>query len=56
MTKADADFDSWFSVLQVHLLDRIGLDFNDEAAVKGDYEEGRDVFDVIDEISEEHAD
>ncbi len=51
----DMDFNSWFCVLQINVLDRAGVDFNDEDSVRGDYEAGRDVYDVIDEIVAEYG-
>lgn len=54
MTNDDTDFETWFGVLNVQVLDRAGVDFQDEDAVRGDYEQGRDVYDVIDEIVAEY--
>lgn len=54
MTNDDTDFETWFGVLNVQVLDRAGVDYQDEDAVRGDYEQGRDVFDVIDEIVAEY--
>lgn len=56
MTKADVDFEAWFSNLQVHVLERTGLDYRDEAAVRADYDAGRDLFDVVEEIAAEYRD
>lgn len=56
MTNSDTDFATWFSVLQVNVLDNTGVDFKDEAAVRGDYDAGRDVYDVIEEITAEYND
>jgi len=36
------------------VLDRTGVTFRDEDSVRADYDEGRDVFDVIDEIVAEY--
>lgn len=55
MTNDDTDFDTWFGVLQVNVLDRTGVDFKDEDSVRGDYDDGRDVYDVIDEIVAEYG-
>lgn len=55
MNKPEFDFDTWFGVLQANLLDRTGVDFKDEESVRGDYDEGRDVYDVIDEIAAEYG-
>lgn len=55
MTNDTHDFDTWFSTLQLHVLDRTGVDFGDEDSVRDDYNNGRDVFDVIDEIAAEYG-
>lgn len=55
MTKTEFDFDTWFGVLQANVLDRSGVDFKDEDAVRDDYNNGRDVYDVIDEIVAEYG-
>lgn len=54
MTKTEFDFDTWFGVLQSNVLDKSGVDFDDEDSVRGDYDAGRDVYDVIDEIAAEY--
>lgn len=51
----DMDFNSWFCLLQINVRDRAGVEFNDEDSVRGDYEAGRDVQDVIDEIVAEYG-
>lgn len=56
MTKNDVDFDTYFETLQIHVADRAGAHFSDEAAIREDYEAGRNVFDVIDEICAEYGD
>jgi len=56
MTKDDTDFVTWFGVLQVNVLDQTGVDFKDEDSVKGDYDDGAEVYDVIDSIVAEYAD
>jgi len=48
------DFDDWFSTLQMHVLDNTGVEFRNIDAAKEDYEQGRDVFDVVDEITAEY--
>jgi hypothetical protein len=55
MTNNDTTFDAWFDVLQFNVLDRTGHTFNDRESVREDFEDGRDVFDVADEISEEYG-
>ena len=54
MTKTEVDFDTWFGVLQANVLDRAGVDFKDADSVRDDYNNGRDVHDVIDEIAAEY--
>lgn len=56
MNSSDTDFNTWFGVLQANVLDRAGVDFKDEDSVRGDYDAGKDVFDVIDEIVAEYND
>ncbi len=54
MTKHEFEFDTWFGVLQDQVLDKAGVDFKDEDSVRSDYDAGRDVYDVIDEIAAEY--
>jgi hypothetical protein len=54
MTSSDTDFDTWFDTLQSEVLDATGVRFTDRDSVKGDYDAGKDVFDVIDEIVDEY--
>ena len=56
MKKPEFDFDTWFGVLQSNVLDRTGVDIKDEDAFRGDYDTGRDVFDVIEEMVAEYQD
>jgi len=49
------DFSTWFGALQANVLDRCGVDFKDEDSVRQDYEAGKDVYDVIDEIVAEYG-
>ena len=51
MTKNDTDFETWFDNLANHVLDRTGADFRDTDSVRDEYEAGRDMFDVADDIS-----
>lgn len=53
MNNKDTDFETWFSCLQINLLDA-GIDFNDEDSVRADYDSGKDMFDVVDEIIAEY--
>ena len=54
MDKDNFDFETWFETLAIHVLERTGVEFRDEDAVPADYDNGRDVFDVIDEIVAEY--
>jgi hypothetical protein len=53
-TKNDFSFDEWFENLKMHVLDRAGVEFTDQDSVKDDYENGKDLFDVVDEIAAEY--
>ncbi len=50
MTKAECQFETWFEILSVQVLDRAKVDLKDPDSVREDYEQGRDLFDVADEI------
>ena len=54
MDKDSFDFATWFETLAIHVLERTGVEFRDEDSVRADYDNGRDVFDVIDEIVAEY--
>lgn len=56
MNKPDFDFDTWFDTLKIHVLDRAGVEFLDADSVREDYDKGRDVYDVIDDIVAEYED
>ena len=55
MTKDETDFDTWFGVLQSNVLDKTGVNFKDHKAVRDDYDTGRNVYDVIDDIAVEYG-
>lgn len=55
MNKASHDFETWFETLQTHVAERTGRSFSDMDSVRSDYEDGRDVFDVVDEICTEYG-
>lgn len=55
MTKDDRSFDEWFELLQLNLSD-LGVKFEDVDAVRGDYEDGKSMYDVLDDIKAEYAD
>lgn len=56
MNKTDTDFDRWFETLRVNVLARTGVNFRDRDSVMADYEDGKNVYDVIDDICAEYAD
>lgn len=56
MTKDTHDFETWYETLQLQVAERTGVKFTDEDSVTDDYENGRNVFDVIDEIAAEYGD
>lgn len=53
MTKDDVNFDDWFDLLTMSLSDQ-GINFNDAESVRDDYNNGKNLFDVIDEILAEY--
>lgn len=55
MTNDDFDFDTWFDTLTMLVLDGTGTEFQDKDSVREDYETGRDVHDVADEIIMEYG-
>ncbi len=55
MTKNEVDFDTYFGNIQMHVLDRVGVETLDEAKIRKDYDAGRDMFDVTDEICAEYG-
>ena len=56
MTKNDGfSFQDWFGNLRLQVLDRAGVDFRDQGAVRQDYDDDKDVHDVIDEICAEYG-
>ena len=56
MTKNEFDFETWFDNLSMMVLDLAGIKFDDKDAVKEDYEQGRNLADVADEIAAEYRD
>ncbi|WP_333709768.1 hypothetical protein [Malikia spinosa] len=55
MTSDDFDFDTWFDTLSLLVLDGAGVEFQDQDSVRNDYETGRNVHDVADEIIAEYG-
>lgn len=56
MRNDKTSFDDWFDILKLHVLDRTGVEFRDRDSVREDYDKGRSVFDVIDDIVAEYGD
>ncbi len=54
MDKFDTDFDTWFDCLCINLLDA-GIDFKDRDAVRSDYDDGQNMYDVVEAIVQEYA-
>lgn len=55
MTKSDCDFGTWFDNLSMMVLDATGVEFRDMDSVRADYENGRNLADVADEITAEYG-
>ena len=55
MTKKDAEFETWFDILAVNVLDRTGVNFRDKDSVRDDYEAGMDLYDIADSIAAEYG-
>ena len=56
MTKNEFDFETWFDSLSMMVLDATGVEFRDMESVRDDYEKGRNLADVADEIAAEYGD
>ncbi len=55
MNKTTHDFEDWFDTLRLIVRDRTGVTFCDRASVRDDYDAGRDMHDVADEIVQEYG-
>ena len=55
MNKTNTDFDKWFDTLAINVLERSAVEFRDRDSVKEEYEQGKNVYDVIDEIVAEYG-
>lgn len=55
MTNADTSFDDWFDILRVNVLEQACVEFRDRDSVRLDYDQGRDVYAVIQEIVDEYV-
>lgn len=53
MDISDTDFETWFDTLCMLLLDE-SINFKDADSVRADFEAGKNVFDVADEIAAEY--
>jgi hypothetical protein len=56
MTKNEFDFETWFDSMAAMVLDKCGVEFRDEDAVRSDYESRKNCADVADEIAAEYGD
>lgn len=54
-TKETQSFDDWFDLLVMQVLDRTGVTFRDRDSVREDYDAGKDLHDVVDEIADEYG-
>ena len=54
MTNEEFDFDTWFNTLAMLVLDVAGVEFTDQDSVRNDFDTGRNVHDVADEIIAEY--
>lgn len=54
MNHKNVDFEEWFEQL-VDLLSDEGISFSDQDAVRQDYDQGKSLFDVVDDIKRENA-
>lgn len=54
MTKTDFDFDTWFDSLSMMVLAKTGVEFRDADSVRSDYDAGKNLADVADEIAAEY--
>mgnify|MGYP000167330120 CR=1 FL=1 len=55
MTNEDFDFDTWFNTLALLVLDGAGIEFADQDSVRADFDAGKNVHDVADEIIAEYG-
>lgn len=55
MTNEDTDFETWFDILKLQVLDRTGVSFRDRSTARDDFDQGRNVHDVIEEIVLEYG-
>ena len=56
MTKNEFDCDTWFDILAAMVLDETGFDLRDQDSVRSDYDAGRNLADVAEEIAAEYRD
>ena len=54
MTKNEIGFDVYFNTLSSLVFEQTGVNFTDEDSVFADYEAGKDVFVLADEIAKEY--
>jgi hypothetical protein len=56
MTNQEFDFETWFDHLAMMVLDLSGFALRDPDCVREDYEQGRNLADVAEEIAAEYRD
>jgi hypothetical protein len=56
MNKHEMDFDTWFDIVKVNVLDMCGVEFRDTDSVRADYDDGLDAVDVAQSIADEYQD
>ena len=56
MTNQEFDFETWFDHLAMMVLDLSGFALRDPDCVREDYEQGRNLADVAEEIADEYRD
>lgn len=55
MTKTEFNFETWFDCLAMTVLDKCGVELRDADSVRADYDAGKNLADVADEISAEYT-
>lgn len=56
MDNSQISFEAWFDLLGDLLKDEHGIDFRDSDSVRADYDEGKDVYAVVEDIRAEYED
>jgi len=56
MTNDDTEFEIWFDILKINVLEKTGVNFIDRDSVIDDYNSGQCVYEVVDSIVAEYQD